>query len=230
MKFRKPQLVPLLFIAATVAVLASFGAWQVQRLAWKEGLIAQIEAAQAAQALTQLPPSLTGLEYRNVTLTGNFMNGKSLRLVGSLAGVGPGFFVLTPLKLKDNRIILVNRGFAPEGMEGAPAGVQTVNGILRPPRGKRAFVPENQPEKNLWLTEDISTMSKTTGLDLLPLIVEVTGAREQGVYPMPGDGKIKLRNDHLGYAITWFSLAALALIMFAVYHRIPQKEGSGDGR
>ena len=62
---------------------------------------------------------------------------------------------------------------------------------------------------------------------LLPMVIEVFGAREKGIYPVPNDNvkmSDTLRNDHLGYAITWFSVMLIGLVMFAIYHRIPENK------
>lgn len=220
MQFRKPELIPLLFIIGAVVVLMGLGIWQVERLQWKNAMIARIEAAQALPALGTLPQDVDGLDYRNVALTGTFIHDKSLHLAGHPEGEGMGFYLVTPFKLEDDgRIILINRGFSPLDKESKPSGMQTVPGIIRPPRHKRYFSPGNRADKNVWFYEDIPAMSQATGLMLTPIVVEATGAREKGVYPLPSDGKIALRNDHLNYAITWFSLAIIGLVMFGVYYK-----------
>lgn len=220
MKFRKPQIVPLLFIVAATSLLMSLGTWQLVRLSWKNQLLADVARAQSEETLGTLPQSLDGLEYRNVVLTGVFLHEKTLREVGGKQGLPPGFFILTPFILEDDgRMILVNRGFAPKDTESKPDGLQTVRGVLRPLRGKRLFAPDNHPEQNLWFYEDIAAMSQAAGKELLPMIVEASGERQKDVFPIPSDGKVLLRNDHLGYAITWFSLALVGVIMFGLYHR-----------
>lgn len=218
--FRKVQLIPLLFIIASTIMLSSLGVWQVQRLAWKNGLIKQIEQVQGLPALQTLPADLAGLEYRKVTLTGTFKYEKVLHLIGRQRGNFPGFFMLTPFELADDgRIILVNRGFSPEGKESKPEGLQTIEGVIRPAREKRFFAPENIPAKNVWFYENIPEMKKATGLEITPLVVEQVGEEKKGEFPIPGDGKVYLRNDHLGYAITWFSTALIGIIMFGFYYR-----------
>ncbi|MDE3060414.1 MAG: SURF1 family protein, partial [Pseudomonadota bacterium] len=198
----------------------SLGIWQIERLQWKNALIEDIKEAQAKPALGTLPQDLNGLDYRNVVLTGSFIHDKTLRMAGAREGEGSGFFLLTPFRLEDDgRIILVNRGFAPPDKESRPQGVQTITGIIRPARVKRLFSLQNHPEKNLWFYEDIPAMSEATGLALTPVVVEAVGPAQPGVYPIPGDGKIRLRNDHLGYAVTWFSLAIIAMVMFGMYYR-----------
>ena len=220
MKFRKPQLFPVLFIIGATALLGGLGAWQVERLEWKNGILAQIEAAQSEPPLVKLPQNTDDLIYRHVKLSGRFLNDKRFYLISQPRLGQPGLSVITPLKLqKDGRIVLVNRGWSPRGKESAPLAVQQVEGVIRPLREKRYFSPENQIDKNLWFYEDIQAMQKAADAPLLPFVVEQVGAAPKDGYPIPGDGKIALRNDHLSYAITWFSLAIAGIIMFLLYHR-----------
>jgi surfeit locus 1 family protein len=225
MRLRKPETIPVLFIIFTFSLLMGLGIWQVERLQWKNAQVASIKAAQELPVLGTLPQDITGLDYRHVALTGSFMHDKSFHLVGRPQGAGQGFFIVTPFVLDDDgRIILVNRGFAENNKESRPEGPQTVTGIIRPLRLKRMFMPENVPAKNVWFYEDMDAMSQASGLTLIPIMVEAVGKAEKNVYPTPSNGKIVLRNDHLNYAITWFSLALIALVMFVFYHRIPDEK------
>ena len=224
MQFRKPELIPTVFMLCAIIFMASLGAWQLKRLDWKNGELAKIAAAEQLPTLGNLPESLDDTEYRHVMLTGTFLNDKTMHMIGRPQGISPsvgtGYYILTPFKLDDDgRIVIVNRGFSPPGVESKPEGLQTLAGIIRPARTKRLFSPENQPEKNVWFYEDIAAMSQATTLALTPLIIEEVGEAQKDVYPIPHDGKISLRNDHLHYAITWFSLAFIGLIMLVIYHR-----------
>ncbi len=221
--FRKPQLIPTLFIIVATITTLYLSAWQLERLQWKNALIKQIEQVQSLEPLQKLPNDLNGLDYRKIKVLGIFKHDKALHLIGRQRGNFPGFFIVTPFELKDDgRIILINRGFAPSGKESKPEGMQTINGVIRPPREKRYFAPENIPEKNVWFYENIPAMSENTSLSLTPLIIEEVGKTENGTFPILGDGKINLQNDHLGYAITWFSTAIIGLIMFGFYYRKPR--------
>jgi surfeit locus 1 family protein len=217
--FRKPQLIPTLFIISSTIMMLFLGSWQLQRLEWKNQIIKDVEKAQALDPLSTLPHDISELDYRKVILLGTFLHDKTLHLIGRQQGNFPGYFIVTPLKLEDGRIILINRGFSPAGKETKPENIQTIAGIIRPPRIKRYFAPENIPEKNVWFYEDIPAMSQKTGLEILPVIVEEVGKTAQGEFPIKGDGRIFFKNDHLGYAITWFLTAFIGLIMFAIYHR-----------
>jgi len=191
----------------------------MERLEWKNKLIAEIDAAQSKPPLSNYEAAEN---YRKAEISGTFLHDKSIHMVGRPRENTQGFFILTPLKLNDDSMLLVNRGWAPKGAKLDLPEAATIKGVLRPARQKRYFSPTNQPEKNVWFFEDMDEISAFTGVKLLPLVLESTEKQQKNVYPAPGDGKISLRNDHLGYAITWFALAATGLIMFGLYHRKPE--------
>ncbi|MEZ5690211.1 MAG: SURF1 family protein [Rickettsiales bacterium] len=228
--FDKPQLIPLLFIVMATIVLTSLGVWQVKRLIWKNGLIAEIKHAESMPSLASLPrllddKSRKSLEYRKVNIRGEFKYDMTLHMVGRQLGSIPGYFMVTPFEIvEDGRIILVNRGFSPLNKESKPQGIQEVTGIIRPARTKRYFSPENMPEKNIWFYEDIVAMSGKTGLDITPIIVEEVKKKGDKGFPIAGDGKTNLYNAHLGYTITWFSTAIIGIIMFGFYYRKKDKD------
>lgn len=217
-RFRTPELIPLIFIVIATAMLSGLGMWQIERLQWKNALIADITTAHAKPTLHafSLEP------YRRIEISGQWLPDKTMKVAGKPQFVeGQGYFRYTPLKLADGSILLVNRGWAPNDWSDPAPAQAHVTGILRPFRTKRLFTPENHPEHNLWLHEDQPAMEVYSGLTLKHLILEATGERKSETYPYPSDGKISLRNDHLGYAITWFSLAFIGIFMFVAYHRKP---------
>jgi len=219
-QFRKPELIPLLFMICAITLLTGLGVWQLERLQWKNAQIEKIANAQQMPILGTLPQDLDGLDYRRVALTGTYLHDKEMHMVGHPEGEGAGFYIVTPFQLEDDgRIIIVNRGFSPPNRESKPEGLQTLTGIIRPARQKRLFSPENQPAKNVWFYEDIDAMSQAAGTVLTPVIVEAVGIAQKDMYPMPHDGNVSLRNDHLNYAITWFSLALIGVVMFGFYQR-----------
>lgn len=224
MRFRKPEIIPVLFIITATFLLFGLGIWQLQRLEWKTDLLAKIEHTSEMEALGNLPSDLSDdYLYRHVMLTGRFLHDQKFLLAGSKQHEGPGFYVLTPFVLEDDgRVILINRGFSPEDKETRPEGIITIEGTIRPPRQKRLFMPTNREKRNVWFYEDLPLMEKRVGEALLPYIVEITGEKQAGIYPIPSDGKVIMRNDHLHYAFTWFSIGIIGLIMFAFYHRIPE--------
>lgn len=236
----RPQWVPLVFCAFGVVLCMVLGAWQVQRLQWKEGILAHIASAQ------QMPPlhEVKGAQdlYRNAQVAGHWVcDGAVYRFSGNTV-YGKGYKLLRLLELKDGTRVMVDTGFTTQAPpHSPPAGTAamckkpaasqrnaTVQGMIRGPLYKRWLTPETPPSGTLWLYEDVPAMAAAMGVSdkkLLPdVILEVTGIAEPNVFPVPGDGKVVLRNDHLGYAITWFALALVSAGMGFVFIRAQTKK------
>lgn len=217
------RLGPTLTTLVGVLVLVGLGTWQLQRLAWKENLIRVAEAGLAAPAI-DLPAGadLAGLEFRHVTARGMYLHDAAVGF--GLAAVGglPGGRLLTPMRLEDGRVILVDRGWLPEPLlpprtpaEMQPAGPVSINGVARW-RGGLApgwMAPANEPDKRRWFTWDIPAMEQTLGLALVPLTIVLERPDGSADLPKTEAVTIDLPNNHFGYALTWYGLAvALAAI------------------
>lgn len=212
----------------------SLGSWQVQRRAWKLDLIARVEQRVHAPAVPPPPPgewsqvTTANSEYRHVQATGAFLN-DSETLVQALTDLGAGFWVLTPLRLEDGTVVLVNRGFVPpERRERAAHGAAeattaaTVTGLLRITEPKGWFLRRNDPAKNLWYSRDVQAIAAARGLALArvaPYFIDqeagvAGGGAAVGANSAPVGGLtvIAFRNTHLTYAITWYGLALLVAV------------------
>jgi surfeit locus 1 family protein len=213
---------PALVTLAGIAVLISLGIWQLQRLAWKEALIARIEARAKAPP-SPLPPQSEwaalkpeDYEYRHVSLRGRFDAREALVFRGSgrEAGEGPGYLVLAPLLLPDGAAVIINRGFVPSAAKDpashAPqAGEVTVTGLMREPEPRNLFTPADQPDKNLWFTRDPGAIAADFGLTrAAPFSVDADSSGDPKALPRGGTTVIAFPNNHLAYALTWFGLAA----------------------
>jgi surfeit locus 1 family protein len=244
---RRRSLLPLtLFAAAALAVLLALGTWQVERLAWKEALIARVDARVHAEPV-DLPPSSSwpsldpeAIEYLPVRITGTFDHARELYVFIALSSPkgpagGQGWFVLTPLILSDGSAVLVNRGFVPDGrkdpasrVEGQVAGPVTITGLLRPAEQRNWLSPADNPEKNVWFVRDPDTMARAAGLDpakTAPFTVDAFAGQAPGGLPQGGETIIAFPNNHLGYAITWYGLAAALVAVYAVVLRGRMKRG-----
>jgi surfeit locus 1 family protein len=220
---------PTLFTIPAVLFMLGLGTWQVERLAWKTALIDARTAALATPAVP-VPETLTAaepLDFHHVTAAGRFDHAKEL-YIGAFDSRGvEGFQIVTPMTLTDGRILLVNRGFVP-GARKTPAsreagqieGPTEIEGILRlpnPPKGM--LVPQNRPGDNFWFFVDIPAMAATVGLDrVLPFYVEAGPAPNPGGFPIGGQTRIALPNDHLQYAITWYLFALTLVVIYFIYH------------
>jgi surfeit locus 1 family protein len=222
---------PALAALAGIAVLISLGTWQLHRLAWKEALIARIQARVHAPAAPLPPPSEWGAlkpddyEYRHVSLRGRFDSREALVFRGSGpdAGEGPGYLVLAPLILPEGAAVIVNRGFVPSAAKepathAPPHGEVAVTGLMREPEARNLFTPADQPEKNLWFTRDPGAIAAHFGLSrAAPFSVDADFSGDPKVLPRGGTTVIAFSNNHIGYALTWFGLALALAGVFGAW-------------
>ena len=222
---------PTLFTVPVLLALLALGSWQIERLFWKRDQIAERQAAVAA-APVAAPRSLEealGMEFRHVTDEGVFLHDKEIFLGATSEAGRNGYQVLTPLREAGGRNVFVNRGFIPAELkdpltrsEGEIAGTVRVQGLLRlPPAGKPAwFLPDNRPDLNYWLWIDLPAIAAADRLDrVAPFYIDADATPNPGGWPKGGITRLELRNDHLQYAITWFSLAVALIVIYFVYYR-----------
>lgn len=228
------RLIWTILTLGSIGVLLALGTWQVQRLRWKEEKIAAYEKAATMEAVdvASLIPLVGEMQYRRASITGEWIADKELHLGGRRWHTETGYHILSPLRTKEGKIYLINRGWVPTKLKDPatrndnplPEGEVTVTGMIRLPEPPGLFTPANHPEKNFWFSVDIAAMGKTLSLEPEPLVLEIINPKASGThYPIPQDGKVVLRNDHLGYAITWYSLAIAAAIIGILVLRSPTK-------
>lgn len=210
----------------TFCVLTGLGTWQIHRLAWKEGLIAERQTKMALPPLVifSLLPSKPP-PFRRVEIRGRFLNNKKI-LIGPRSYRGnPGWHVVTPLKVSSGSIVLVNRGWVP-GLSKEVAikrvkpefGEIFVIGITGWPRKLGYFEPVNVPEKNQWFRIEPNTMAKKLGLKRVAAYWVTAGApRKPRGFPIGGIGNQLPQNNHLGYALTWYCMAFGLLLLSISY-------------
>ncbi|MBQ0717767.1 MAG: SURF1 family protein [Sulfitobacter litoralis] len=210
------------------AILIWLGVWQIQRLAWKEAIIADINTRIAA-APVDLPASVNrDLDaYLPVTVSGTFEQGEVHVLV-SQKDVGAGYRIITPFVLEDGRRIMVDRGFAVASAKNVARsdGPATVTGNLQWPQETDSFTPEADLKGNIWFARDVPAMARTLGTQPVLLVTRSSTPPAAGISPLPVD-TARIPNDHLQYAITWFSLAAIWLgmsLFFLRRRRAPKTE------
>jgi surfeit locus 1 family protein len=227
----RPLLWPTVLSLPMLLICLALGAWQVERLFWKQDLIAQRQAAVAA-APAAVPKSLAearDMEFHHVSDVGVFLNDKEIFLGATSEGGGQGYQVLTPLLEPGGRVVFVDRGYIPAELKdparraaGQIAGTVRMQGLLRlPPSGKpNWFLPDNRPDLNYWFWVDLAAMSAADKLDrVAPFYIDADATLNPGGWPKGGVTRLTLPNNHLQYAITWFSLAVALIVIYVLYHR-----------
>lgn len=224
-----PTLFAWLFILASTLTMFSLGVWQLQRLAWKEALIAEIATAAKDAPVTIWPKdeaAQRALRFKRVELQGTFLHAHEFHLAARYHRSTLGYHILTPFQLGDGRVVVVNRGWVPTTRKqpelragGQIKGPQAIVVMVRADKDRTYFTPENDPVGNMWFWRDVDAMATHTGLTIEPITVDQLYYSAEDHGPIATDGKIELRNDHLGYAITWFMIGLSGIIIFIIYHR-----------
>jgi surfeit locus 1 family protein len=219
---------------AALAVLIGLGVWQLQRLQWKEGLIAQIEARVKAEPVSLKEAVVRAdagedVSYLRVRAEGKFDNAKELYLFAVSDGT-PGWHVITPLETPEGEMVLVDRGFVPDALrdpaarrQGEISDAVTVTALARRPETQGLFVPNNEIEQNRWFWRDLKAMTTSMfgegAKDVAPFFLEAEKSEIPGGWPRGGETRLDLPNNHLQYAITWFLLALCLVVIYVIYVR-----------
>jgi len=233
----RPTFWPTVFTVPAILIMIGLSVWQVQRLHWKEGVIAE-RTARTTAAPIALPPAgadLSDLEFRKVALTGTFDHAHEFYLAARSQNGNIGYWIVTPLKLESGETVLIERGWVPENKklpetrpEGQLAGTVNLNGIIRLPQVKTYFQPENEPQKNVWFYLDPKQMAAAANLPArTDLYLDAEKTEIPGNYPLGGQTRINLPNDHLQYAVTWALLALSLAGVYVVYHLKLERERGG---
>ncbi|MEO9773823.1 SURF1 family protein [Roseibium sp.] len=231
-------LLPFAVAVVALIVLLKLGFWQLDRLAWKETLIVQVEEGIAKTPVAAPAPAGwqrldEADDYRHVAVSGTFLPGTAFyyTALSDPAGPfeGPGVMAYAPFKTAEGWIVLVNRGFLPQGLPDdlraqalqVPEGQMRLTGLLRLSEVPNWTTPAPGLDDNIWFARDTRAMGAVLGLDpgaLPPYSIDLDAAfTPPGGLPQAGETIVSFKNDHLGYALTWFGLAATLVGVFLTY-------------
>lgn len=230
---------PGLLVATTIAfgILCSLGVWQLHRLEWKRGLIAQITDRLSAQPISfdeALVREDAGenMEYQPVFLDGVYENEIESSVFGTYEGA-PGVYLFTPLRPEDlssvaANYVFINRGFVPQAFKEPQSrtdslvdGPVRVEGLFRHAEKRRGFekwlAPADQPDDNLYFVRDPLILAMRPSINVPAFYVDSNGRESAAPWPKGGLTRIDIPNRHLEYALTWFGLAAALIGVFIAY-------------
>jgi surfeit locus 1 family protein len=224
-----------IFTLMGLALLIGLGVWQLQRLQWKEGLLAEIDARTHGTPITlddAVAIARDGRDpsYYRVRVEGRFHHDLERYLYALSLGGEPGWHVITPLKTANGGWVLVDRGFVPDKLRdpstrplGQVQGLVTVTGLVRTPEKGSIFIPDNEPKANRWFSRDLTAMTQSMfsggTVKVAPFFIEAEASDVPGGWPKGGQTRLNIPNNHLQYAITWFALALCLVVIYAVYVR-----------
>ena len=225
----KPSVWLTIFALPSFLILIILGSWQVQRLNWKSELISNYNNnfQQAPITVKELFKDRKNNKYRRTVIYGEYDHANEIQIIGKTYEGNAGFHIITPFILENNEIIYINRGWVPKKYADKKTRKFSllkdkvrVLGLVRLPQKKGYFVPENEPENGFWFTiipEELNGHLNIIGEK--EFYIDELNIDEKLKLPMPANGKVQVPNNHLQYAITWYSLALGLLIVYFAWHR-----------
>lgn len=215
--------------AAGILILCALGIWQLERLAWKEALIAAIDGRAGHPAIAYDGGAIAAdRDFTRATVTGTYVPEATLFLMATFEG-GPGWQAVTPFLIDGNTVLLVDRGALDEAgraavMAATPRGPLRLEGILRRHDEPRpAFAPDNDAAANRWYWWDLKAMQAAVHLPQATrtagAVLQLLPGPDPRALPRAQPPTANLHNNHLQYAITWFSLAAALALITALFLR-----------
>jgi len=233
-------LATLLVIAGTL-VLARLGIWQLDRLAQRRAFNAQFESARSQSALDlnqEQPGDISAMEWRPVQIVGKYDFANQVAIRNQYYGNQYGYHLLTPL-LSNGTAVLVDRGWIPADGNSLPqewrkydeAGEVKVSGQIRLGQGKPAVggvadaLPADGSKLALWNNADVAQIAGQMPYPILPIYIQPNADGSDTEPPIPFQPKIELtEGPHMGYALQWFTFAAILFFGYPFFVRKQEKE------
>ncbi len=237
-----------IFTMLIVAVFTGLGVWQLQRRVEKHALIAALtERLTAAPQPLPSPAQWSALapdrdEFRRVRVSATYQTHADAMVYSSGSAVrddisGPGTWAFLPARLAGGEIVVINAGFVQNTMQDRSQQDRavsslianepvTLTGYIRFPEAAGVLTPSENIVKRLWFTRDHFAMARALGWgEVAPFYIDLEAPLPASGIPKPGPLTVHLKDDHLQYAITWFTLAGALLIAFGIWLRAQRRRG-----
>ena len=213
-------ILPISFGLIGIAILVSLGNWQVQRLAWKQEILAEIDGRIAAAPI-EIPTAVSEENDRFLSVRGEGrILDEELHVLASSKQTGAIYRVISPFEMSDGRRIMVDRGWIKPDQKDTPrvAMFAEIEGNLHWPQEIDSYTPENDVAGNIWFARDVPQMAEALNAAPILVVLSKTSETDPAVTPMPVTSA-GIPNDHLNYAVTWYGLALVWLVMTLYYLR-----------
>ncbi len=205
------------FVYFFILIFLSLGVWQIIRLNWKLNLISEIE-----ENINSKPVFFSGNNphnFKKIQFEANFENSKLIYLYSLNEKGEPGFDIVNTISIENSHYLL-NRGWIPRDLKNKSFGISSTNfqGILKKKSNKNYFKPKNDIQNNYWFTLNDEDLNKFTGKIFPSYIIYLNNRVNDKNYPLQKNITANISNNHLKYALTWFSLA-ISIFLIYLYFR-----------
>lgn len=225
---QKFETVPFLIVSLCVLALIGLGNWQLKRLKEKENFIAKIELNIKNPPIEMVNLQIVPELYAKIEVQGHFLDGENIFLYGRRSAYPEkdGYYLLSPFKDTLGNIYLVSRAWIPQSAKGNISSFkskseETITAFVMPGEEKRIFIPDNDKKNNIWFTLDLNEASQKLGITKKDFYLMQVNSKDlpEGAFPLTSTYLNVIRNDHLEYAITWYSLAGFLCIIYFLYNK-----------
>jgi len=206
-----------IFVFFFITLFCSLGTWQLYRLQWKQDLISQI-----SQGLKSNPVQYSqniNKNYQKVILNGKYHFENQIYLYSLNDKGQPGFDVVTHFETANKENVLINRGWIKKELKNDSSinsSSNSIKGMLRQANRKNLFTPDNDIKENIWFSINLDDVQKITGQKFNKFIVYLDD--QNIIVPKPKKIKVDVPNNHLKYAITWYSIS-ISVLFYYLYFR-----------
>ncbi len=224
---REPHLWPSLITLISVLMLLGMGFWQMHRLAWKNDILNNVRTALESPVTDMRNHYPRGdaewkkYDYRPVVVKGTWLSVHGFKMIPRTYEGQVGYHLILPLKLSNNDVVFVNRGFVPDNGAILPPSeekVFAVQGVLRLPETRKTWAtPENDPSRGVWTWNDLAAMRHEIGVNsAAPMILYEAKSEARDTYPIGGQLPVPMFNRHKQYALIWFALALAFMVIWMI--------------
>lgn len=221
------ELIPFIITLVGIIFLIALGCWQLYRLQEKTAFIASVSHNlnnPASVYEVNQPPTI----YQKIKLKGEFLKGSDIYLYGrkAMAPEKEGYYLLSPFKTTEGTAIMVARGWFAAKNKPLIQNIHNSNlieitGIVLPLEKQKVFIPNNDLKNNVWFTlglQEMNSYSQQTLENFYLLEIDPIDLPKY-ILPISAEGLIRIKNDHLEYALTWFCLAIALGVIFVIYNK-----------
>jgi len=232
--FSRAWLLTTLLVFIGSAICIRLGIWQLDRLKQRRAFNAQVISMRAAEMLNlnqNLPADISSMEWRAVTVSGEYDFENQLALRNQYNGDQYGYHLITPLRFGNGTAVLVDRGWIPADGNTAPtdwrkydeSGQVTVTGQIRLGQAKPAFggvADADTGHLDIWNNLNIVRISEQSPYPILPVYIQPNEIENDSVPPIPFQPEVDLtEGPHFGYALQWFAFATILFFGYPFFLR-----------
>ena len=193
------------------------GTWQVYRLYLKNNLISDLEKNLKTSSINFNVD--IDKEYTKVLFKKKDINTKIFLYHLNKGEIG--FKVIVPYEINSSLLVLVDKGWIRKDkinlIKNTLFNDDIIEGYTKKIREKNLFTPNNNIKEDFLYSVEIDNLKKSLNKNIYPLLIIQTSKTNKDI--IPNDYEVRLPNNHLQYAITWYGLAIFTIIFFLYYRK-----------